>query len=207
MSGTAGFLCSSLSMTPWASHRFASAVTFSRRALLATVTGLLLMSGWPEPAIAQPCRTPQVEARMKDLAQRIVRYWKRIAQARKEQRKLKAELAEPQTPYLSLGMVDYLRDRIVKLEESIERWGETARRLLDDLKALQNLPPCPPPAPRISAAPRASSEAAALAKAGLPGGLCPGAPAGSETRKRDPDAGVVLNMIRECHGTNSFGYR
>jgi hypothetical protein len=43
--------------------------------------------------------------------------------------------------------------------------------------------------------------------AALPGGLCPGGVAGAEPRKRDPDPGVVLSMVRECYGTNSFGYR
>ena len=51
------------------------------------------------------------------------------------------------------------------------------------------------------------SEAEALKAASLPGGVCPGAPAGSEARKRDPDPGVVLNMIRECHGGNGSSLR
>ena len=51
------------------------------------------------------------------------------------------------------------------------------------------------------------SEAEALQASSLPGGLCPGAPAGSEARKRDFDPSVVLNMIRDCYSGNGSSLR
>jgi hypothetical protein len=211
MSWIAGCLRSLVSVTRGASHRCKSVGKCSRRALLAMVAGLLLLSVWPQPAIAQSCRTPQVEARIKELGQRIERHRNRITRLKQELSKLEAEyFPVAGRPLLSESTRDWLYElsnKISQIKEAIEFDEATLKRLAEERSKLESLPPCPPPAPRISAAPRASSEAAALAKAGLPGGLCPGAPAGSETRKRDPDAGVVLNMIRECHGTNSFGYR
>ncbi len=50
-------------------------------------------------------------------------------------------------------------------------------------------------------------EAAAQMQKALPGGRCPGAPAGSELRKRDPDPGVILSLIRECYGGNGSSPR
>jgi hypothetical protein len=50
-------------------------------------------------------------------------------------------------------------------------------------------------------------EAAAQMRKALPGGRCPGAPAGSEARKRDPDPGVMLSLIRECYGGNGSSPR
>jgi hypothetical protein len=177
-----------------------------RRALLAALAGLLLMSSWPSPAIAQSCRTPQVEARIDDLRQRIERYRDRINQANAELSKerlqyenLKAE--NPSGPRTQAAFVKWSRR-----EGAIQHLEGTLQVLIRELARLTSLPACPRPGSSVSAVPRSSSEAAALAKA-LPGGLCPGASPGSEPRKRDPDAGVVLNMIRECYGTNSFGYQ
>jgi hypothetical protein len=55
--------------------------------------------------------------------------------------------------------------------------------------------------------PAPASEAEALQAPSLPGGLCPGAPAGSEARKRDFDPSVVLNMIRDCYSGNGSSLR
>jgi septal ring factor EnvC (AmiA/AmiB activator) len=203
MSWTSRVLRSLVSATSWESRRSKSVGKCSRRVLLAVLTGLLLMSGWPEPAIAQSCRTPQVEARINELGQRIERYRDRINRSKQELSKLNAELNE-------FGIVPEfarsertrakLRDlsyRISQISESIEFQEATLKRLVEERNKLESLPACPRPAPSVSAAPRASSEAAALAKA-LPGGRCAGAVAGAELRQRDPDPGVMLALIMAC---------
>jgi hypothetical protein len=171
-----------------------------RRALLAALAGLLLMSGWPAPAIAQSCRTPQVEARIKELGQRIERYRNRIPRLKQELSQLQAQAPMAERSLLSERTRDWLTElsnKISQTKQSIEFHEATLKRLVEERSKLESLPACPRPGPSVSAAPRSSREAAALAKA-LPGGRCHGAVAGGDLRQRDPDPGVMLSLIMGC---------
>jgi hypothetical protein len=109
-----------------------------RRVILTGLSiGLLALTlGFGQPAFAQPapCRTPQVEARLKDLNSRIKRYEARLAQAQAELNA--AENYKPLAgPTKSLGEI---RDNLDNLKARLSEF-------YDEVRNLEKLPPCPPP--------------------------------------------------------------
>lgn len=97
-----------------------------------------------QPAFAQPapCRTPQVQERIKDLNSRIKRYEARAAQA-------EADLDAAEKYKYVAGPVMSLNERRDNLANLKARLSD----FYDELHKLERLPPCPPPAPLVTPEP------------------------------------------------------
>jgi hypothetical protein len=109
-----------------------------------------LTLGFSQTAFAQPaaptCRTPQVEARIKDLNRSIRHYDGLVdaAEARVDAARAKYEQAEKVGDhYMELTNFTYLTNE----EKDLQHLLDTRVRFADERHRLEALPPCPPPPP------------------------------------------------------------
>jgi hypothetical protein len=108
-----------------------------------------LTLGFSQTAFAQPaaptCRTPQVEARIKDLNRSIKHYDGLVdaAEAKVDATQASYDAQKKQAAGPSVGVSIALAED----KETVERLKKTREKFADERARLEALPPCPPPPP------------------------------------------------------------
>ena len=146
---------------------------------------LALTLGFSPTAFAEPaaptCRTPQVEARIKDL-NRTIKNYDRLVDAAEE--KADASQAKTDEGYKKPGMRSEELGALVS-KSARDWWNlqdlrETRSKFIDERARLEALPPCPPPPPKEK--PRVQTESDQRLMKRLRTGARPGSGEKSEER-------------------------